>query len=260
MNENYETILTEVEDRIGTITINRPDKRNALSKTVLAEIEQALDSWVRDPLVQAVVFTGAGPKAFVAGADIAQLEHYDLKYGLDADMQRLFDKIEDYPKPTVAAINGVALGGGLELAMSCDIRIIAETAKVGLPEATLGILPGAGGTQRLSRLIGKGRAVEMILTSRVLDAEQALQYGLATEVHPVDQLLGGVRETINTILSKGPLAVQLGKLVISNGAETDQRTGQLLERLAQTLLYTTDDKVEGASAFLAKRAPEFQGK
>ncbi|WP_245557372.1 enoyl-CoA hydratase/isomerase family protein [Corynebacterium terpenotabidum] len=258
--QNYETIRADVTDRIGTITVNRPEKRNALSRTVLTEIGQVLDAWEGSPDVQAVVFTGAGEKAFIAGADISQLQHYDLAYGLAAHMQKLYDRIEEYPKPTVAAVNGVALGGGLELAMSCDIRILAENAKVGLPETTLGVLPGAGGTQRLSRLVGKGRAVEMILTSRVLTATEALGYGLCTQVLPADGLLAGVRTTVQTILSKGPLAVQMAKLVIGNGAETDQRTGLLLERLAQTLLYTTEDKAEGANAFLAKRPPEFRGR
>lgn len=260
MTGSYETILAETGDRVGTITVNRPDKRNALSKTVLSEIGQVLDQWETDPAVEAVIFTGAGEKAFIAGADISQLQHYDLAYGLAAHMQKLYDRIENFPKPTVAAVNGVALGGGLELAMSCDIRILAEKAKVGLPEATLGVLPGAGGTQRLSRLVGKGRAVEMILTSRVLTADEALSYGLATQVFPAEELLDGVRATVATILSKGPLAVQLAKLVIGNGAETDQRTGLLLERLAQTLLYTTEDKAEGADAFLSKRSPDFRGR
>lgn len=260
MTDSFETILAEVDDRVGTVTVNRPDKRNALSKTVLDEIGQVLDTWETDPSVEAVIFTGAGEKAFVAGADIAQLQHYDLAYGLAAHMQKLYDRIENIPKPTVAAVNGVALGGGLELAMSCDIRIVADNAKVGLPETTLGVLPGAGGTQRLSRLIGKGRAVEMILTSRVLTADEALAYGLATQKFPREELLDGARATVATILSKGPLAVRLAKLVIGNGAETDQRTGLLLERLAQTLLYTTEDKAEGADAFLSKRSPEFRGR
>lgn len=254
------TVTAELRGRVAVVTVNRPEVRNALNVGVLDGIEAALDALERREDAGAVVFTGAGEKAFVAGADISQLEHYDLAYGLAGTMQRLFDLIEDFPKPTIAAINGVALGGGLELAMSCDIRIAAENAKVGLPETTLGILPGAGGTQRLSRLVGKGRAVEMILTSRVLTAAEALDYGLVTEVHPQDELLAGALATVEKILGKGPLATQLAKLVITNGAETDQRTGLLLERLAQTLLYTTDDKAEGAAAFLAKRPPNFQGK
>lgn len=254
------TVTAELRGRVAVVTVNRPEVRNALNVGVLDGIEAALDALERREDAGAVVFTGAGEKAFVAGADISQLEHYDLAYGLAGTMQRLFDLIEDFPKPTLAAINGVAMGGGLELAMSCDIRIAAENAKVGLPETTLGVLPGAGGTQRLSRLVGKGRAVEMILTSRVLTAAEALDYGLVTEVHPQDELLAGALATVEKILGKGPLATQLAKLVITNGAETDQRTGLLLERLAQTLLYTTDDKAEGAAAFLAKRPPNFQGK
>lgn len=264
METTFETITTAVSragsGTVGTITVNRPEVRNALSKTVLAEIAAVLDAWEDDDAVGAVVFTGAGEKAFVAGADIGQLAGYDLAYGLAAHMQKLFDRVEDYPKPTIAAINGVAMGGGLELAMSCDIRIAADGAKMGLPEATLGVLPGAGGTQRLTRLVGTGRAVEMILTSRALTAAEAERYGLVTAVVPRDQLEANAAATAATILSKGPLAVRLGKMVIRQGAEADQKTGLLLERLAQTLLYTTEDKAEGAAAFLAKRQPEFAGR
>lgn len=254
-----ETILAEAKDGIGTITINRPDKRNALSRQVLDEIASTLDAWELDDSVRAIIFTGSGEKAFIAGADISQLATYDLQYGLAAHMQKLYDRIEDYPKPTLAAVNGVAMGGGLELAMSCDIRIVAENAKVGLPEPTLGVLPGAGGTQRLSRLIGVGRATEMILTSRVLTAADAERYGLATAVVPREELLTHAGQTLATVLSKGPLAIRLAKMVIRQGAEADQKTGLLLERLAQTLLYTTQDKVEGTAAFLEKRTPEFRG-
>ncbi|QCU78839.1 enoyl-CoA hydratase/isomerase family protein [Citricoccus sp. SGAir0253] len=258
--EVLETIRASVDGRIGTITVDRPEKRNALSRTVLAEIGQVLDRWEEDDDVAAVVFTGAGEKAFIAGADISQLAHYDLPYGLAAHMQRLYDRIQDYPKPTLAALNGVAMGGGLELAMSCDIRIAADTARMGLPETTLGVLPGAGGTQRLSRLVGTGRAVEMILTSRILTADEAERYGLVTSVLPAAELLPTATATLATVLTKGPLAIRLAKMVIGQGAETDQRTGLLLERLAQTLLYTTEDKAEGAAAFLARRTPEFRGR
>ncbi|GAB2753472.1 enoyl-CoA hydratase/isomerase family protein [Sinomonas soli] len=258
--ETLETVTASLDGAVGTITVNRPEVRNALSKAVLSEIGAVLDAWEDDGAVGAVVFTGAGEKAFVAGADIGQLAGYDLAYGLAAQMQKLFDRIEEYPKPTIAAINGVAMGGGLELAMSCDIRIAADGAKMGLPEATLGVLPGAGGTQRLTRLVGTGRAVEMILTSRALTAAEAERYGLVTAVVPREELAATAAATAATILSKGPLAVRLGKLVIRQGAQTDQKTGLLLERLAQTLLYTTEDKAEGAAAFLAKRRPEFVGR
>ena len=260
MTTTLETIITRVTDRIGTITINREEKRNALSKQVLAEIGETLNQWEADDDVAAVLFTGAGPKAFVAGADISQLAHYDVAYGLAANMQKLYDRIEEYPKPTMAALNGVAMGGGLELAMACDIRIAAEHAKVGLPEATLGVIPGAGGTQRLTRLIGPGRALDMIMTSRIIDADTAERYGLVTQVVAADELLDTATQTLQTVLGKGPLAVRMARMVVKQGAETDQKTGMMLEMLAQTLLYTSDDKAEGADAFLAKRPAEFTGR
>lgn len=256
---NHETILTDIRDGLGIITINRPESRNALSRTVLAEIAAALDAFRDNPDVGVVVFTGAGDKAFVAGADINQLAGYTLLDGLSAAMAKLYDAIEAYEKPTIAAINGFALGGGNELAMSCDIRIASANARFGLPETNLGVLPGAGGTQRLSRLVGKGRAVELILTGRLFDAEEALRIGLVTEVTEPGELMAAVERTAGHILAKGPLAVRLGKLVINNGSETDLRTGLLLERLAQSLLYTSNDKAEGAAAFLEKRPAKFEG-
>ena len=255
----YETILAEVSGRVGTITINRPEARNALSKTVLREIRAALEDFAVRADVGAVVFTGAGEKAFIAGADITQLANYTLADGLASDMQRLYDYIEDYEKPTIAAVNGFALGGGNELAMACDIRMAAESARFGLPETNLGVLPGAGGTQRLTRLVGKGRAVELILTGRIFGAQQAKDMGLVTDVVPDAGLLDAARGLADTIMAKGPLAVRLAKLVIKTGAETDQRTGLVIERLAQSLLYTTADKHEGARAFIEKRPAEFQG-
>ena len=252
-----ELITAEVDDRVAVVTVNRPEVRNALNIQVLREIRAVLDA-VRDrDDVGAVVFTGAGDKAFVAGADIGQLVGYTVRDGLAARMQRLYDEIEDFEKPTIAAVNGYALGGGNELAMACDIRIASDRARFGLPEPGLGVLPGAGGTQRLARLVGKGRAVELILTGRTLDAEEALRIGLVTSVVPPEELLGAARATAAQILAKGPLAVRLGKLVIKNGFETDQRTGLLLERLAQSLLYASPEKAEGTGAFLDKRPADF---
>ena len=252
------TVTVELRGRVAVVTVNRPEVRNALNFGVLDGIEAALDAFERREDVGAVVFTGAGEKSFVAGADISQLVGYTLRDGLRARMQRLYDRIQDLELPTIAAVNGFALGGGNELAMSCDIRVAAGNARFGLPETNLGILPGAGGTQRLSRLVGLGRAQEMILTGRIIDAEEALRIGLVTSVVPADELMDAALATADTILAKGPLAVRLAKLVVRNGAETDQRTGLLLERLAQSLLYASDEKAEGASAFLEKRPARFR--
>ncbi len=255
----FETILVEVSGNLGIITINRPDARNALNPTVVRELLTALEDFAENGQVRIVVFTGAGDKAFVAGSDITALATYSAIDGLNAKMQRFFDYLEDYELPTIAAINGFALGGGNELAMACDIRIAAEGARFGLPETNLGIIPGAGGTQRLSRLVGKGRAVELILTGRIFDAAEAMRIGLVTEVVPAAGLLEAARRTAGQITAKGPLAIRLAKLVVKNGAETDQRTGLLLERLAQSLLYTSNDKAEGLNAFLEKRPASFTG-
>lgn len=256
----FTLINVESSNGLGIITINRPDSRNALNRGVLDEICVALDDFLEDDTVGAVVFTGAGEKAFIAGADINQLMDYTLLDGLQARMQRLYDSIEAYDKPTLAAINGFALGGGLELAMACDIRIAATTSRFALPETALGIIPGAGGTQRLSRLVGKGRAVELILTGRFVEAPEALAMGLVTDVVPLPDLMDTVRKTADVILAKGPLAVRLAKMVVKHGFETDQKTGLLLERLAQSLLYTSQDKAEGTAAFLQKRPPRYEGK
>ncbi|MDN5821098.1 MAG: enoyl-CoA hydratase-related protein [Brachybacterium sp.] len=254
------TLRTEVTDRIGTITLHRPEQRNALNAALLAELSAVLDAWEVDGAVQGIVITGSGEKAFAAGADIAEVAAWGLTEGLASTMQRLHDRLQAYPKTTLAALNGVAMGGGLELAMSCDIRIAAAEATMGLPEVGLGVLPSAGGTQRLSRLVGTGRALEMILTGRALTAEQAERYGLVTSVVSAAELLPTAAEIMTSILAKGPLAIRLAKMVIAPGHDTDQRTGLLLEQLAQTLLFTTEDKAEGTAAFLEKRAPDFGGR
>jgi enoyl-CoA hydratase/carnithine racemase len=256
----YQTLSVEVTDRLAVVTISRPEVRNALSRQVLADLRAALATLREDDQVGVVAITGAGEKAFVAGADIAQLQEYTLHTGLDAEMQRLFDEIEAFEKPTIAAVNGFALGGGCELAMSCDIRIAADSARFGLPETNLSVLPGAGGTQRLARLVGTGRAIELILTGRFVDAAEAREIGLVTSVVPPAELLNEVRTVAGRILAKGPLAVRLAKLVVRAGMDADQRTGLVVERLAQALLYTTDDKREGATAFLDKRPAAFRGR
>lgn len=258
-DRQFETLVYEVADGVATVTFNRPEVRNALNRAVLADLVAALAAARDDEGVGAVVLTGAGEKAFVAGADINQLVNHSLHTGLESQMQRVFDELESFEKPTIAAVNGFALGGGCELAMSCDIRIASTTARFGLPETTLGIIPGAGGTQRLGRLIGVGRAIELVLTGRLVDADEALRVGLVTSVVQPDKLLGEARRTAEKILTKGPLAVRLAKVVIRSGLDADLHTGQVVERLAQSLLYTTQDKAEGASAFIEKRTAQFGG-
>jgi enoyl-CoA hydratase/carnithine racemase len=257
---DYETLYTEVSDGIAVLTINRPEVRNAVNRQVQLDIRAALDAFRTDENVQVVIFTGAGEKAFVAGADISQVRTYTLHTALSSDLQRLYDDVEAFEKPTIAAVNGFALGGGCELAMSCDIRIAAETARFGLPETNLSVLPAAGGTQRLARLIGTGRAIEMILTGRLVNADEAQRIGLVTSVVPGDELLAKAREVAGQITAKGPLAIRLAKLVIRSGMDVDQRTGLVVERLAQALLYTTEDKTEGTEAFLNKRPPQLKGR
>ncbi len=256
----YETILTSVEENVGTIIINRPEVRNALSTQVLGDIRGALAEFRHDDEVGVVVFTGAGDRAFAAGADINELRERTFLDALASLMQAVYDEIEDYEKPTIAAVNGLALGGGCELAMACDIRIASENARFGQPEVNLSIIPGAGGTQRLARLVGKGKATEMILTGEIIGAEEAHRVGLVTRVISSDELVDAVRETARSIMSKGPLAIRLAKLAIRTGFETDLKTGLVIERLAQAVLLTSEDKREGTSAFLEKREPEFKGK
>lgn len=256
----YGTLTTSVDERIGTITIDRQEVRNALNGQVLGEIKQALEEFRDDEGVGVVVFTGAGEKSFAAGADIAELRERTMLDALSSVMQGVYGEIERYEKPTIAAVNGFALGGGCELAMSCDIRIASENAKMGLPEVTLSIIPGAGGTQRLSRLVGKGKAIEMILTGAIVDASEAQTIGLISKVVPAAELMDAVRETAGAILSKGPLAVRLAKLVVQSSFETDQSTGLIIERLAQAVLYSSEDKLEGTTAFLEKREPKYQGR
>ena len=257
---SYDTILVEIADRVAVITLNRPDVRNAINAQVQRELRVALDRLRADDSVGVVVITGSGEKAFAAGADIGQLQNYDLHTGLTSSMQRLYDEVESFEKPTIAAVNGYALGGGCELAMACDIRLAATTARFGLPETNLSVLPGAGGTQRMARLVGVGLAIDLILTGRMLDADEALATGLVTRVAEPGDLRTAAGEVADAILAKGPLAVRLAKLVIRTGMDADRRTGLVVEQLAQSLLYTTDDMREGAASFLAKRSPSWSGR
>lgn len=258
---DYNNIIVEEQNEVAYVTINLPEKRNPLSVATLKEIKDALIKHEENEEIKCIVFTGKGDKAFASGTDINFLKDRvptDVlnKHG----MQQTYDYIEKYTKPTIAMINGVALGGGCELAIACDIRIATEKTKIGLPELNLGIIPSAGGTQRLSRLIGKGRAIDMILTGKILTGEEAERIGLVSESVKAEKLKEAVEDKANQIKSKGPLATRLAKEVIHNGYDTDMQTGLLIEKLAQALLFSTNDKTEGATAFLEKRNPDFKGK
>src|SRR3989441_736363 len=257
----YQNILVETNDRISFLTINRPDKRNALNQPTRDEMLHALDSLERAPESGVLILTGAGDKAFIAGADINEFE------GRTALMQReamkgmrIFTAIEEFPKPVIAMINGFCLGGGLELALACDIRIACDTAKLGQPEINLGIIPGGGGTQRLTRLIGEGKAMELILTGAIIDAQTALALGLVNHVVPADQLETKTMEIANRIAEKSPIALRLAKEAIKLASRSNLDEGLRHEVDLFALCFSSEDKNEGVQAFLEKRKPEFKGK
>jgi enoyl-CoA hydratase len=253
-------IRTDVSESIATLTIDRPDVRNALDLETVNGFRTALQSLSSDPAVGVLIITGAGESAFVSGADINDIRARGRDEGLAAINSSLFAEVERFPRPTIAAVNGYALGGGCELALACDLRIASDTAKFGQPELGLGIIPGAGATQRLPRVIGMGRAKHLILTGDIIDARQALEYGLVTAIAPPGQLQLRARELAKKILRQGPLAARLAKLALNASARVDVDSGLLIETLAQALCYASDDKIEGTTAFLEKRKPKFTGK
>ncbi|MED1467686.1 enoyl-CoA hydratase/isomerase family protein [Bacillus salipaludis] len=257
---DYANILVKAEGNIGFIIINRPEQRNALNVETLQEIETALDELRSNEEIRVLIFTGAGEKSFAAGADISQLNKRTMLEALQPNMTATYRKIEDYEKPTIAAINGFALGGGLELALACDIRIASQNAKVGLPEVGLGIIPGAGGTQRLTRLIGKGKTMDLVLTGDIIAADEAERLGIVSKAVPAEDLMDRVKEYARKISQKAPLALRLAKAVVNRGADVEMETALYLEKLAQTVLMGSEDKQEGTQAFLDKRQPQFQGK
>ncbi|MFQ5696231.1 MAG: enoyl-CoA hydratase/isomerase family protein [Terriglobia bacterium] len=255
----YKTILLEVKDRIATLVINRPEVRNALSLQMVNEIQAALRTLAARDDVGVLILTGAGEKSFVSGADIGELRERGKREALEGVNQELCTAVENFPRPVIAAINGYALGGGFELALACDIRVAAEQARFGFPETNLGIIPAAGGTQRLPRHVGWGKAKELILTGEIVDARKAEQLGLVSRVVPRSELLEAAGEFAEKILARGPLAVRLAKLALNYSARTGLDAGLQLERLAQTVLYESKDKREGTTAFLEKRKPRFKG-
>jgi len=253
-------VRTDVSESIATLVIDRPEVRNALDLDTVAAVREALGRLETDASVGVVIITGAGESAFVSGADINDIRERGRDEGLAAINSSLFAEIERFPRPTIAAVNGYALGGGCELALACDIRIASDTAKFGQPELGLGIIPGAGATQRLPRLVGMGRAKHMILTGEVIDAKQALEIGLVSAIAPAGQLQLRARELAKKILRQGPLAARLAKIALNASARVDMDSGLLIETLAQALCYSSEDKLEGTSAFLEKRKPKFTGK
>lgn len=257
----YENILVKKEGHIATISINRPKALNALNKDVLAELSMAIDEVKTDQDTYVVLITGEG-KAFVAGADIAQMSELNHLEGRDFGKlgSDVFRKIELLEKPVIAAVNGFALGGGCELAMSCDIRIASKKAKFGQPEVGLGITPGFAGTQRLSRLVGTGKAKELIFTAEIINAQTALEIGLVEHVTEPEELMDKALGMAKKIASNSQLAVRFSKSAINRGIETDIETGMEIERDLFGLCFANHDQKEGMNAFLEKRSPEFKNK
>ena len=255
----YKNIRVDLSESIATLTIDRPAVKNALDLETVDECRRALDRLAADGEVGVLIVTGAGESSFVSGADINDIRARGRTQGLDAINSSLFAQIERFPRPTIAAINGYALGGGCELALACDIRVASENAKFGQPELGLGIIPGAGATQRLPRTVGLGWAKHLVLTGEIIDARQALDIGLITMIAPAGQLQIRARELAKRLLRQGPLAARLAKLALNASARVDLDSGLLIETLAQAICYSSDDKLEGTAAFLEKRKPKFTG-
>ena len=258
----FENLLYEKRDRIAYVTLNRPKVLNALNTPTWTDLHGAFSDAQADPSILGVILTGAGDKAFIAGADISELAHVaafeaekSSRYG-----QEVLDLIETLGKPVVAAVNGFALGGGCETAMACTMRIAVETARFGQPEVKLGLLPGGGGTQRLPRLIGKGRALQLILTGEMIDAREAWRVGLVNEVVAAADLIPRAEAILRQIFANAPISVRYSLEAVNGGMQTSQAQGQLLEASLFGLCASTEDKAEGTAAFLAKRAPNFQGR
>jgi enoyl-CoA hydratase len=258
----YSTLITEISEGLLTITINRPDKLNALNKTVIEELSSAIDEVYSNKEIKGAIITGSGPKAFVAGADITEFLELDAVGGIalaSRGQEGVFSKIENSPKPIIAAVNGFALGGGCELAMACHFRLASANAKFGQPEVNLGLIPGYGGTQRLTQLIGKGKAMELMLTGNMIDAEEARVSGLVNYVVTADELINKTRSLLEGIVSKAPLAISQ-IIALINIAVRGDKDGLSKEVQAFGELFGTADAKEGAKAFLEKRKPVFSGK
>lgn len=257
----YQTLLTNLENGIFTITINRPDKLNALNRDVMSDLDTVLTEVEKNPDIKAAIITGAGVKGFVAGADISEFVGLSHSEGMALAKrgQDIFFKIENCSKPVVAAVNGFALGGGCELAMACHFRVASENARFGQPEVNLGLIPGYGGTQRLVQLIGKGRALELLMTGGMIDAPTALQMGLVNYVVPAGELLQKTRSILEVIITKAPIAIK-HCISAANAVFDHTLNGYQVEVNAFGECFRTEDMKEGTSAFLEKRKASFQGR
>jgi len=256
----YNTLLVLVENGICTIVINRPDKMNALNKEVFNELDKAIDEVYRSPEIRSAIITGAGSKAFVAGADISEFLEFNLDQALALAKrgQVLYDKIENSPKPIIAAVNGFALGGGCELALACHFIYASENAKFGQPEVNLGLIPGYGGTQRLAQVAGRNRTMELLMTGKVISAREAMQYGIVNEVTTAEDLLSKVKDVLMLVQSKAPVAVAKVIECVNNFDHTQEGYEFEIQKFAEC--FQTEDMKEGASAFLEKRKANFKGK
>ena len=260
MSATFENVLYEVRGPLALITLNRPSKRNAISLGTLEELHQAVTLAEHDEAVRVLDFTGAGDKAFASGSDLAEVEHRDLKKALEPIVQGLAERLERLPKPTIAAINGLCYGGGLEVALGCDVRVASETAAFATPEGKLGIIPGGGATQRLPRIVGRGWGMHMLLMGEPIDAQQALSIGLVTKLTAPEALLDEVQAMAEHLATFAPFVPRFMKAMVHSGMEASLVAGLALEKFAQGALCETEDKKEGLRAFLEKRPPQWQGR
>ncbi|HEX6852336.1 MAG TPA: enoyl-CoA hydratase-related protein [Candidatus Polarisedimenticolaceae bacterium] len=262
MTAELRNLRYEIRGGAAWITIHRPEKLNALDRATVDEIPVAIDRALHDPDAGAIVVTGAGERAFVAGADIAEMAGLDARDGQEFSLRLLasFERVERSPKPVIAAVNGFALGGGCELAMACHVRIASDAAKFGQPEVLLGLIPGAGGTQRLTRLVGRGKALDLILSGETIDAAEALRIGLVDRLVPAEGLVAAVDAYVAKLRQKSPVALARALQAVISGAETSQAEALRLEAALFGLCFATDDFREGTRAFLEKRKPVFPGR
>ena len=256
----FECILYSIKDALALITINRAEKHNAISLQTLSELQQAVDLAATDDAVRVIAITGAGGRSFASGSDLNEVMHRDLKKAMEPIVQGLALQLENLPKPTIAAIDGICMGGGLEVALGCDMRICAKGSRFGTPEGKLGIIPGGGATVRLPRIVGRGWAMEMMLMGEPISAEHALQIGLVTCVTEKDELMGELERRAAHLATFAPFVPQFMKLMVNKGMEGSKEAALTMEKMGQGALLQTEDKNEGIDAFLTKRKPVFKGR